>query len=108
MSVDIDSANNINPGTIFDDIQEYIEDQNLEGWAVTEQDDEADDIIDDDDQDATKNKHIRLTIPQDKIDGAEEREVVKGFDSETVVEIKFFKVDETKTRVMINAIKGDI
>lgn len=81
---------------------------NLEGWAVTEQDDDADDIMDNDDEEAEKAKHIRLTIAADNIDGAEERDVVKGFDSETVVEIKFFKVDETKTRVMINAIKGDI
>ncbi len=62
MSVDIDSANNINPGTIFDDIQEYITDNNLEGWAVDEQDDEADDIMDSDEKDEEKKKHIRLTI----------------------------------------------
>ena len=99
MSVDI-MTDNITPGTIFDDIQEYIENNGLEKWAIDEQDDEADDIMDDDEEE-TKQKHIRLTIQSDEIDGAEERDEVKGFDSETVVEIKFFKVEDNKARVQI-------
>ena len=65
---------------------------------MDEVDDEVDEIIDDDEAD-TKAKHIRLTIAKDEIDGAEERDEVKGFDSETVVEIKFFKVDDSTARV---------
>ena len=78
MSVDI-MTDNITPGTIFDDIQEYIENNGLEKWAIDEQDDEADGIMDDDEGE-TKQKHIRLTIQSDEIDGAEERDEVKGFD----------------------------
>jgi len=97
LSVDI-MTDLIKPGTIYDDIQEYIETNELEKWTVDEVDDEVDDIIDDDEAE-TKAKHIRLTIAKDEIDGAEERDEVKGFDSETVVEIKFFKVDDSTARV---------
>lgn len=55
-----------------------------------------------DDEEATeKNQHIRVTIPSDGINDAEERDQVKGFDSETVVEIKFFQKDESTVRVQI-------
>lgn len=64
--------------------------------------------MDDDEEGQTKSKHIRLTIKPDEIDGAEERDEVKGFDSETVVEMKFFKKDDTTARVHIQAVKGDI
>jgi len=79
-----------------------------EKWTLTENEDEADNIMDDDEEGQTKSKHIRLTIKPDEIDGAEERDEVKGFDSETVVEMKFFKKDDTTARVHIQAVKGDI
>ena len=73
-----------------------------EKWTLTENEDESDDIMDDDEEEGqTKSKHIRLTIKPDEIDGAEERDEVKGFDSETVVEMKFFKKDESTARVQI-------
>lgn len=37
----------------------------------------------------------------------EERDVVKGFDTETVVEIKFYQNGENSARVQIQATKGD-
>ena len=47
MSYDIPSA--IKPGMIFDDIEEYIESNELkEKWILTENEDEADDILDSD------------------------------------------------------------
>jgi len=73
-----------------------------EKWTLTENEDESDDIMDDDEEEGqTKSKHIRLAIKPDEIDGAEERDEVKGFDSETVVEMKFFKKDESTARVQI-------
>jgi len=63
--------------------------------------------MDDDDAQAEKEKHIRLTIQPDGIDDSEERDEVKGFDSETVVEIKFFQKDADTARVHIQATKGD-
>lgn len=75
---------------------------------MTENEDEADDIMDNDAEDAVKSKHIRVTIQPDKIDGAEERDEVKGFDTETVVEIKFYQKDETTYRIQVQATKGDI
>lgn len=62
----------------------------------------------DDDEQVDKNKHFRLTIKPDQIDAAEERDEIKGFDQETVVEIKFFKKDDSTARVLIQATKGDI
>jgi hypothetical protein len=48
LSVDI-NLDTIKPGTIFDDIQEYIEVNELsEKWAIAECEDDADDIMDDD------------------------------------------------------------
>jgi len=92
----------------MDDLQEYIEENNLgEKWAVAEAEDVADDIMDDDNQ-KEKSKHIRLTIKADAISGEEERDDVKGFDQDTTVEIKFFKKDDTTTRVNIQATSGDI
>lgn len=64
--------------------------------------------MDDDDEKAAKPKHIRLTIKPDSISGEEERDDVKGFDSQTVVEIKFFKKDDTTARIQIQATQGDI
>jgi len=94
LSFDINSET-IKPGMIYDDIDEHIQDNNLtEQWGLAECEDEADDIIDDDEEGATRGKHIRLTIKPDQISDTEERDDVKGFDSETVVEIKFFKKDE--------------
>jgi len=61
-----------------------------------------------DDEGEEKSKHIRLTIPADAIADAEERDDVKGFDKETIVEIKFFEKDETTARVQIEATQGDI
>ena len=52
----------VKPGTLWDDIESYIQDYNLENWALTENDDEADAIMDDEDEEATKSKHIRITI----------------------------------------------
>lgn len=98
----------IKPGTIWDDIQEYIQENELsEKWAISENVDDADDIMDDDDAQAEKNKHIRITIQPDGIDGGEERDVVKGFDSETIVEIKFYQNGDSSARVHIQATKGD-
>lgn len=99
----------IKPGHIWDDLEEYIETNNLkEQWELTEAEDAADDIMDDDDASAEKQKHIRITIKPDSISGEEERDDVKGFDSQTVVEIKFFKKDDTTARVQIQATQGDI
>lgn len=78
-----------------------------EKWALTEEDDVADDIMDDDSEEAPKFKHIKLTIQPDGISGEEERDEVKGFDVETVVEIKFFKKDDDTARVFINPVRGD-
>jgi hypothetical protein len=61
----------------------------------------------DDDEGAQKAKHIRITIQPDGIDGGEERDVVKGFDTETTVEIKFYQNGESSARVLIQATKGD-
>lgn len=108
MAYDI-NLDTIKPGTIWDDIEEYIQMNELtEKWILTENEDETDDIMDDDEEGQTRSKHIRLTIKPDEIDGAEERDEVKGFDSETVVEIKFFKKDDSTARVHIQATKGDI
>lgn len=99
----------IKPGHIWDDIEEYIEVNELKDqWALTEQDDVADDILDDDAEDAVKSKHMRITIKPDAISGEEERDDVKGFDQETTVEIKFFKKDDTTARIHIQATKGDM
>ena len=98
----------IKPGTIWDDIEEYIENNGLtEKWALTEDEDAVDDIMDDDEQ-QDKPKHFTITIKPDEIDGAEERDEVKGFDKETVVEIKFFRKDDQTARVHIQAVKGDV
>merc|ERR1712227_1045024 len=98
----------IKPGTIYDDVEEYIHENGLdEKWALTEEEDAADDIMDDDTEDAQKFKHIKLTIQPDGISGEEERDEVKGFDVETVVEIKFYQKDEQTARVHIQAVKGD-
>lgn len=108
MSYDI-NTDTIKPGTIWDDLQEYIESNELgEKWALTEAEDDADDIMDDETEGAQKAKHIRITIQPDGISGEEERDDVKGFDAETTVEIKFFKKDDTTARVHIQATKGDI
>ena len=97
----------IKPGTIWDDIEEYILENELnEKWALEEVEDAADDIMDDDEQ-TDKDKHIRITIQPDEISGEEERDVVKGFDVETIVEIKFYQKDDQTARVHIQAIKGD-
>jgi hypothetical protein len=65
LCVDIDTGA-IKPGTIYDDIEEYITDNNLKKqWAIDEQDDEADDIMDSDDKEEAKPRHIRLTIKAD-------------------------------------------
>lgn len=74
--------------------------------AAAECEDDADDIMDDDDT-KERPKHIRITIKPSGISGAEERDDVKGFDTETIVEIKFFKKDESTARVQIQATKGD-
>jgi hypothetical protein len=56
-------TDNIKPGVIWDDIEEYIEEKELkEQWALEEVEDAADDILDDDDASAEKPKHIRITI----------------------------------------------
>merc|ERR1719498_386596 len=92
----------IKPGHIWDDIEEYIEENGLkEQWELTEAEDAADDIMDDDDEKAERQRHIRITIKPDAISGAEERDDVKGFDSQTVVEIKFFKKDDTTARIQV-------
>ena len=58
----------IQPGHIWDDIEEYIEQNELKGkWELTENEDEADDIMDDDEAEAEKPKHIRLTINPDVV-----------------------------------------
>lgn len=62
----------------------------------------------DDDESTEKPKHIRITINSDAINDTEERDEVKGFDSQTVVEIKFYKKDKDTTRVQIVPTKGDI
>lgn len=99
----------IQPGHIWDDLEEYINENSLtEKWELAETEDAADDIMDDDDEKAAKPKHIRLTIKPDSISGEEERDDVKGFDSQTVVEIKFFKKDDTTARIQIQATQGDI
>ena len=55
----------IKPGTIWDDIEEYIQMNELtEKWALTENEDDADDIMDDEEEE-TRAKHIRLTIQAD-------------------------------------------
>lgn len=93
MSYDIPGA--IKPGMIFDDIEEYIESNELKDkWILTENEDEADDILDSDDAEVQKDKHLRLTIKADTIDDKEERDEVKGFDQETIVQIKFYKKDD--------------
>lgn len=93
MSYDIPES--IKPGMIYDDIEEYIETNELkEKWVLTENEDEADDILDSDDAAVEKDKHIRVTIKADTIDDGEERDEVKGFDQETIVQIKFFKKDD--------------
>lgn len=98
----------IKPGHIWDELEEYIElNQLKEQWELTEAEDVADDIMDDD-KATEKQKHIRITIKPDAISGAEERDDVKGFDSQTIVEIKFFKKDDTTARVQIQATQGDI
>jgi len=57
------NLDSIKPGTIWDDIQEYIEENELsEKWTLSENVDDADDIMDDDDAQAEKSKHIRITI----------------------------------------------
>ena len=100
--------NAIKPGMIWDDIEEYIDSNELKDkWALSENEDEADDIMDDDDAAVEKDKHIRLTIKPDTIDAGEERDEVKGFDAETTIEIKFFKKDEATSHVQIVVTKGD-
>ena len=48
LSYDINTET-IKPGTIWDDLQDYIESNELtEKWALTEAEDDADDIMDDD------------------------------------------------------------
>jgi len=64
--------------------------------------------MDDDEETAEKPKHIRLTIKADAIAEGEERDDVKGFDQDTVVEIKFFKKDDTTVRVQIQPTQGDL
>jgi hypothetical protein len=59
----------------------------------------------DDDDAKEKNTHIRITIPSDGINDTEERDTVKGFDYETVVEIKFFQKDDDTVRVQIQPTK---
>lgn len=99
----------IKPGHIWDDLEEYINENSLqEQWELAETEDAADDIMDDDDASVEKPKHIRITIKPDSISGAEERDDVKGFDSQTVVEVKFFKKDDTTARIQIQATQGDI
>ena len=105
MSYDI-NIETIKPGTIWDDLMEHIETNELK-WTLEEKEDTADDIMDDDEGEE-KPKHIRLTIPADAIADEDERDDVKGFDSETVVEIKFFKKDDTTVRLHIQATQGDI
>jgi len=63
--------------------------------------------MDDDSEEAQKFKHIKLTIQPDGISGEEERDEVKGFDVETVVEIKFYQKDDQTARVFIQAVRGD-
>lgn len=106
MSYDIDTTK-IKPGHIFEDIEEYIQTNELK-WELKEQEDEVDDIMGEDDPTATKPKHLRVTIQPDTIEGGEERDLVKGFDSITTVEIKFYQIDEGKARVQIVPTKGDI
>jgi hypothetical protein len=55
----------IKPGTIWDDIEEYIQMNDLKDkWVLTENEDDADDIMDDEEEE-TRAKHIRLTIQGD-------------------------------------------
>jgi hypothetical protein len=100
---------NIKPGHIWDDLEEYIETYELKDqWTVEETEDVADDIMDDDDASVEKPRHIRITIKPDQISAQDERDEVKGFDTQTEVEIKFFKKDDTTARIQIQATKGDI
>lgn len=60
------NTESIKPGHIWDDLEEYIENNELKDqWTLEEAEDAADDIMDDDDASAEKPRHIKITIKPD-------------------------------------------